>query len=126
MDLSEDKAKEILDFLAREAGYCKLFIRRKYSYEKSRQFVVACKVKLELDDTLYDLDHQLYAANRLCPNFLIVSLKSMSYVNALKTILKLSKDGKDIFCRNSLMLPAYTSLEEIIIKMDLKDGLDRK
>ena len=120
MELDEDKAKEILDFLARKAGYCKLSIKRKHDNDKSRQFVIACKPKLDLDDTLYDIDYVLYAANRLCPNFLVISLRSMSYANALKTMLKLSRSGKDMFCRTNLMLPAYTSLEEIIIKMDLE------
>ena len=120
MDLTEDKAKEILDFLARKAGYCKLSIICKYDPDKSRQFIIACKPKLNLDNTLYDVDYVLYAAHHSRPDFLTISIRSMSYANALKTVLKLSKNGKDIFCRNNLILPVHTSLEEIIIKMDLE------
>ena len=52
-----------------------------------------------------------------------VGMKSIFHLDgiyALKTILKLSKNGKDIFCRNSLVLSAQTSLEEILIEMDLE------
>ena len=118
--MTEEKAKHILDFLAKKAGYCKLSIRCKYGPDKSRQFVIVCKRKLELDDMLYDDDYLLYAANRLWPHLLVISIGSKSYANALKTILKLSKNGKDIFCRNSLVLSAQTSLEEILIEMDLE------
>ena len=121
MELGEEKAKEILDFLVKKAGYCELSIRSRYGHYKSSQFVITCKPKLDLDNTLYDIDYQLwYAANHSFPNFSIISLRSMSYTNALKTVLKLSRSGKDIFCRNNLILPVHTSLEEIIIKMDLE------
>ena len=110
MDLSEDKAKEILDFLAKKAGYCKLSIKCKrnyalnyaFNYDKSKQFVIACKAKLELDDTAHDVDYLLYAAKNLCPNVLTIFLRSMSYVNALKTMLEMSKNGKDIFFKEYL------------------------
>ena len=124
--MTEEKAKHILDFLARNAGYCKMSIRRKYGPDKSRQFVIVCKRKLEPDDMLYDDDYLLYAANRLWPHLLVISIESKSYANALKTIFKLSRDGKDIFCSNSLVLSARTSLEEILIEMDLKDEFYRR
>ena len=43
MELGEDKAKEILDFLARDAGYCKLSIKCRYGPDKSKHFFIACK-----------------------------------------------------------------------------------
>ena len=123
MDLSEDKAKKILDFLAKKAGYRELSIRSKYCSDKANHFFIICKQKLEPDDVFYDVDYRLYVANHLYPNFSIISINSKSYANALKIMLEMSKDGKDIFCRYSLMLPARTNLEEILIEMDLKNGL---
>lgn len=118
-DLTEDKAKEVLDFLAKKAGYCKLSIKCKYGSDKSRQFIIACKRKLEPNDVFYDVDYRLYVAYHLYQDFSIISIGSKSYANALKIMLEMSKNGKDIFCRYSLMLPARTNLEEILIKMDL-------
>lgn len=117
--MTEDKAKKILDFLAKKAGYRELSIKSKYGSDKVSQFFIVCKRKLEPNDVFYDVDYRLYVAYHLYQDFSIISIGSKSYANALKTMLEISKDGKDIFCRYSLMLPARTNLEEILIEMDL-------
>ena len=123
MYLTEEKAKEVLDFLVEKAGYRELSIRSKYGSDKVSQFFIICKRKLEPDDVFYDVDYRLYATNHSYPTFVIIAIRSKSYVNALTTMLEMSKHGKDIFCRNNLILPVHTSLEEILIEMDLENEI---
>ena len=97
MYMTEEKAKEVLDFLAEKAGYRKLSIRSKYGSDKVNQFFIICKRKLEPDDVFYDVDYRLYATKHSYPTFVIIAIRSKSYVNALTTMLEMSKHGKDIY-----------------------------
>ena len=116
MDLTEEKAKEVLDFLARKLGY--------ESFSLSRGWGI-CKVpkhKMYNKDPGYD---------RLClycyvPYFM--TRKTKTYVQALDAMLEMSKDGKDIWCGVPAMvyLPASSSLEQVLIRMDLEEALTSK
>lgn len=60
-----------------------------------------------------------------CKKLLVITSGSRSYAKMLEYILELSRSGKEIRCFG-VFLPACCSLEEILVEMDLKDGLDRK
>ena len=123
--MTEEKAKNILDFLARKIGYdgiqlyehndfwtngfsCKLFYIRCIAYSDYTGDIV---------DSAY-LYYKSYAAI-VTPN---------RYDEALKHLIEWSSTGKEIRYGNEfkVFLPAYSSLEEILIEMDLENGLDRR
>ena len=113
MDLSEEKAKEILDFLARKIGYDNI-----------------CVIK-----SMHELKHDVHSNLIVCKfsnkrtchilcdaHWMPIDVCSSSYAKILECLLEMSKDGKDIFggSNDKLFLHAYISLEEILIEMDLK------
>ena len=111
MDLSEDKAKEVLDFLARKSGYDNIDVIKSELGSKHKLYFIVCGF---LDK------HIRYA---LCDVYLMpIYVCSSSYAKILECLLEMSKDGKDIFggSNDKLFLHAYISLEEILIEMDLK------
>ena len=113
MNLSEDQAKHILNVLARKTGHDNIdFIKSKLG-SKHNMYLVACGFL----DT-----HIRYV---LCDVYLMpIYICSSSYAKILEGLLEMSKDGKDIFCgsKEKLFLHAYTSLEEILIEMDLENN----
>ena len=111
MDLSEEKAKEILDFLARKIGYDNI-----------------CVIK-----SMHELKHDVHSNLIVCKfsnkrtchilcdaHWMPIDVCSSSYAKILEYLFEMSKAGKDIICREKLFLHAHTSLEEILIEMDLE------
>lgn len=113
MDLTENKAKEILDFLARKLGY------EGFSLSRGWGMCKISKHKIHSKDPGYD---------RLCLNHYepyFMKMKTKTYVQALDAMLKTSRYGKDIWCGIPAMvyLPAHSSLEQVLIRMDLEEVL---
>ena len=108
--MTEDKAKQILDFLARKIGYDEVVISRRFA-------MVGCRKQDDIH-FLYMLSNDVNISTSICCS------SSMSYAEALENILKMSKDANIYsgFVKN-LFLRQNTSLEELLIEMDLKDEL---
>ena len=116
MDLTEDQAKEILDFLAKKAGFEEIAIEDNFP---TKHYTIECKKGI--------ISYYLYAASESNKFNDILSICSMSYKDALENLLKKSReDAKDVWCCSRLFLFRHTSLEEILIEMDLENGLDRR
>ena len=114
MDLTEEKAKEILDFLARKLGY--------ESFSLSRGWGI-CKIPKH---RMYDPGYDRLCLDCYVPYFM--KRKTKTYAQALDAMLKTSRYGKDIWCGIPAMvyLPACSSLEQILIHMDLEETLTSK
>ena len=114
--MTEKKAKEILDFLAKNAGFDEIAIKIKHP---SKQYIIGCKRHYDNGIIFY----LLYAVSTN-KSIDVLSIRSMSYKEALKTLLKKSReDAKYIWCCSSdrLFLSRHASLEEILIEMDLSN-----
>lgn len=113
--MTEDKAKQILDFLARKIGYDEVVINHQFALENNTNaYVLGCK---KLNDI-----HFLYIwSNDMNTITLIGCSNPMSYAEALENMLEISKDT-NIYSGfiNKLFLHAHASLEEILVEMDLK------
>ena len=112
MDLSEEKAKDILEFLARKIGCDNISFAK--SMNDAYNYIIVCEC----------LGCYAVCDTRLMP----IGVCSPLYAKILEGLLEMSKDGKDIFCgfKDKLFLHAHTSLEEILIEMDLDNGLKRR
>ena len=117
MDLSEEKAKDILEFLARKIGCDNISFAK--SMNDAYNYIIVCEC----------LGCYAVCDTRLMP----IGVCSPLYAKILEGLLEMSKDGKDIFCvsifcasRKKLFLHARASLEEILIEMDLDNGLKRR
>ena len=125
--MTEKKAKEILDFLARKTGNAEFKLVehfRNFSLgqlqDSSKSWVATVKYESFVEILWFK------SSNRM---ILAVKSKDKSYAKVLDEIFKLSKDGIDIRClrlsrhdarRNiDVFLPACSSLEEILVEMDL-------
>ena len=111
MDLTENKAKHILDFLAQRLGY------EGFSLSRGWGMCEIPKHKMYDGDCRYD---------RLCLNHYepyFMKRKTKTYVQALDTMFEMSRYGKDIWCGIPAMvyLPAHSSLEQVMIHMDLEE-----
>lgn len=114
MDLSEDQAKHILNILARKIGYDSIDVVKSKLESKHNMYLIACR----------SLDKHINYI--LCDTYLMpIYICSLSYAKILEGLLEMSKDGKDIFCgsKDKLFLHAHTSLEEILIEIDLKNEI---
>ena len=115
--MTEDKAKEILDFLAKKAGFEEIAIKLKYLYP-SKHYILGCKKHYDNGIIFY----VLFAESKSNKSNDVLSIRSMSYKEALENLLNKSrKDAKDIWCCSSerVFLSRHASLEEILIEMDL-------
>ena len=115
MDLTEEKAKEILDFLAKKFGYDEFALNGKeigIIKENDPQFVqfVALSATKE-------------------PNYAWITLNDwldfeQSYVKCLKIMLIVAEKGYSItayYHKNNFIKP-FTTLEELLIAYDLEIG----
>ena len=118
MGLSEDQAKHILNVLARKTGHDSIdVIKSKLGSKHNMLYLIACR---RLNTNISYV---------LCDAYLMpIYICSSSYAKILEGLLEMSKDGKHIFCgfKDKLFLHAHTSLEEILIEMDLDNGLKRR
>ena len=113
MSMTENKAKEILDFLARRIGFDEFAICPVITNSFASDYLVVCKhsnspirYALCFDSTI---KHPIYVNSTL-------------FANVLKKLLKFSRCMKEnIYCGSSkrIFLGHDTSLEEILIEMDL-------
>ena len=109
--MTDKKAKEILDFLARRAGYCSFAVF--YSISEYMPCV--------LEETGC-MKHSLYQIIKPSPIGSKILLSNVNYRNVLSNFLKYSEDGYDIETDNigEIFLPAHSSLEQILVEMDLE------
>lgn len=117
--MTEDKAKEILNFLARKIHFDEFVVcpvlKNKCSF--ASDYLAVCK---------HFNSSMRYA---LCFDKTIKSpmyMSSPSFVDVLEKLLKFSKCMKeDIYCGSSkrIFLGHDTSLEEILVEMDLSSQI---
>ena len=125
----EEKAKKILDFLARKMSNAEFKLIERFwknnnldqPQDASKSWVATVKYESFVEMLWFKSSSSM---------ILVVKSKDKSYAKVLDEILKLSKDGIDIRClrisrhdarRNiDVFLPAYSSLEKILVEMDLK------
>ena len=113
MDLTEEKAKEILDFLAKKQG-C-LNIEAKCTCP-SDYWNIGCIYRNHfgaINFLLLSYDNSLFGKH--------VKSKTLSYKSFLNNMLKKSRDGHVVktFGLVSPFLPAYSNLYNILVEMDL-------
>lgn len=116
MDLTEDKAKEVLDFLAKKQGCLSIEARCACPSDNWSIGCIYCSY-LEYNFLLLSYDDNLFGKP--------VKSKTLSYKSFLNDMLKKSRDGHVVktFGRAKPFLPAYSNLYDILVEMDLKDGL---
>ena len=124
--MTEEKAKEILGFLAKRSGY-----QTTLTFEKNNLHDDSDELwHLELCFLVYEKtirQHFLVKKTHLeTTNFGDpISIGSCSFKKYLDKLLELSRNGYDIkmFASNKMFLDKFTRLEEILIEMDLKTEL---
>ena len=114
--MTEEKAKDILDFLARKIGYEGFSLSRGWGM---------CEIPKH---RMYNQMYNPPGYDRLCLNYYepyFMKRKTKTYAQALDAMLKTSRYGKDIWCGIPAMvyLPAHSSLEQVLIRMDLEEVL---
>ena len=113
MKLSEDIAKEVLDFLAKKQGCLRIEARRDYP---SNYWNIGCMYRNHFENVnflLLSYDHSLFGKR--------IMSKTLSYKSFLNNMLKKSRDGRvvKIFGLAGSFLPAYSNLYDILVEMDL-------
>ena len=122
MGMTEDKAKEILDFLAKKFGYDGIQLYKHNDFWTNvfgnKLFYIRC------------ITHSNYTNNVTDASFLygksgVAIMVPNLYDEALKQLIEISSAGEEITNsnRSKVFLPAYSSLEEILIEMDLENGI---
>ena len=73
-----------------------------------------------------DFEYDRLCLDRYVPYFM--KSKTKTYAQALDAMLEMSRYGKDIWCGIPAMvyLPARSSLEQVLIRMDLEETLISK
>ena len=108
--IAEEKAKEILDFLARKAGCVEVDIR---SSKVNGIRIIGC---ISSNPTRFRalIASNIFGGKR-------ITSKDCSYVECLRKIFKLSSDGHaiKIFAYLKPFLEANTNLDTILVEMDL-------
>lgn len=123
MKLSEDKAKEILDFLARKFGYDEFVLNDKQiglTKKNDPQCVTFYAIK-EPNYYWITLNGLLYNINGSWCGFTPVEAKT--YVKCLKMMLMLVEKGYLITTYNAfynIFIAPFTTLEELLIEYDLE------
>ena len=112
MDLTEDKAKEILDFLARKAGYDCVEIH--YASNVDRRIPRCCTWLHPSFNNSKAVVGNIWSSVQ---QFVICK---KSYAMLLEKMLKTSSKGFDVYGGNKILLPSRSILEAILIEMDLK------
>lgn len=121
-NITEEKAKEILDFLARKYGYINGFekitlseiVDKEDTLSKENMLLLICCVVVDSTCSKDDsLDFLLRKADI-----------DRSYKSVLEFMLDIVSDGFSIGAfwhkRSDCFLKAHTTLEEILVEMDLK------
>ena len=117
MRLNEEKAKEILDFLAKKAGYERVEI---FLYSESQYWLEFCGKRngclVLAYDNILDCYKNLY-------------FRENSYVACLKRMLELSNKNFSIVTddlyykyKETCVVKPYTTLEELLIRHDLEEN----
>ena len=117
MRLNEEKAKEILDFLAKKAGYERVEI---FLYSESQYWLEFCGKRngclVLAYDNILDCYKNLY-------------FRENSYVACLKRMLELSNKNFSIVTddlyykyKETCVVEPYTTLEELLIRHDLEEN----
>lgn len=114
--MTENKAKEILNFLAKKQGCLNIEARCACP---SDDWGIGCIYRsyFEYNFLLLSYDNILFGKP--------VKSKTLSYKSFLNDMLKKSKNGHVVkaFGIAKPFLPAYSNLYDILVEMDLKDGL---
>lgn len=121
--MTDERAKKILDFLARRTGYEKFIIDDVYDYQNNGliRFIASC-VFYEPDYT--NIMHLFFKKDNHY-SWMTISKKD-SYAEILEMMLKIVNDDKQgIETLDKTFLPKNTSLEQLEIEMDL-DSHDRE
>ena len=110
MDLSEDKAKHILDFLTKKFGYDKFVLNGQYNkicvIKTDGYYVVRSIHAWMLSNSWHDFE------------------PASSYAECLKMLLAAAEKGYSIttyYDANDFIKP-FTTLEELLIAYDLETG----
>ena len=119
--MTEDKAKKILNFLAKKIGYDGIQLYKHNDFWTNfgnKLFYIRC------------ITHSYCTNDIITASFLYGKLGNAimvpnRYDEALKQLIEISSAGEEITSinRSKVFLPAYSSLEEILIEMDLENGL---
>ena len=106
--MTEEKAKDILDFLARKVGCLRVDIRRPHENYKG---FIGC---ISSNPTRFRV--LANGTTAMC-----ITSKDCSYAECLRKIFKMSKAGYaiKIYAWQNLFLEANTDLENILVEMDL-------
>ena len=138
--MTKCNAKEVLDFLAKKNGgmrfkldvdselipqYNKHMIcdmSGKQQKTGARRWIAGVEYKSPdpLLNTRMPIFHPITVFDSSCKKWLVMTLGSRSYAKMLEYIFEMSQSGKEIRCFGGAFLPAYSSLEEILIELDLK------
>ena len=115
--MTDEKAKEILDFLARKTRY------------SSFVFIIDIGSYLPCLIDRRHLRHILYITKELKDPKIFGHkhmLPTLSYAAVLSSLLESSDDGYDIETDivGEIFLPAHSSLEQILVEMDLNKSLE--
>ena len=109
--MTDERAKEILDFLARKAGFDGFTPRSWYGLDGNFKCIAA----------VFDSDHRLNHLYAYDENYWVTidMRKKTDYARALEKMLEWSSKGENVETINKMYLPAYASLEQIEVEMDL-------
>jgi hypothetical protein len=127
MNMTEEKAKEVLDFLARKIGYDGIQLYEHNDFWTTvfwpkifgnKPFYIRC---IAYRDCTNDIATTAFLYHKLG----VPIITPNRYDEALRHLIELSSAGEEITYDNrvKVFLPAYSSLEEILIEMDLDNGL---
>ena len=114
MDLTEDKAKEVLDFLAKKQGCLNIEVKQVYP---SEYWCIGCVYLNHFgNESFLDLMY-----DNLFGKLVKVKSKTFSFKSFLNNMLKKSRDGHVVITFGLVrpFLSAYSNLYDILIEMDL-------
>lgn len=116
MDLTEKKAKEILDFLARKAGCDCIEINYANNVDC---WIPHCYTWLCSPSSANN--SEAIVGNIWSSDFVQhFKIHKKSYAMLLEKMLKTSSNGFDVYGGGKILLPSCSILEAILIEMDLK------
>ena len=128
MELTEEKAKEILNFLAKQSGDQTITLGFKKNYLLLHDADEVWHLELCFHDSEKTDKHLRFKKSYLeTTNFGDpISIGSCSCKAYLDKLLELSRNGYDImiFNRAQMFLKKNTSLEEILVEMDLSTTIE--
>ena len=113
--MTDERAKEILDFLARKAGFDGFTTHSCYDLNGNLKCIASVSV---FNNNYPPQIKHLYAYDE---NYWVVinMLKKTDYAKALEKMLEWSSKGENVETIDEVYLPAYALLEQIEVEMDL-------